>query len=270
MSVHERVQSLFRTVVRGSALLAIGTIAPVRAAGVSVTNYGHSALLIRGGGQSVMVNPFRAVGCAKGLAEPRVNATVTLASSELPDEGGSLGDSVGTFNFKAITDRFSELMYDYPFRVPARFALIIRAVVSQEGLALRLDPDFKIIAVAYPYVAKRLLAGDTKEMREKLLEVLFDSEGHLRLERLESLLDVVGSDAPTPGAELIPVAGAGLRLLLSKDGADLRRRMLLTLVRDDRLSTEDLRSLTSLLGRTFSPRRIAGRMLQQLNPLAAA
>ena len=46
--------------------------------------------------------------------------------------------------------------------------------------------------------------------------------------------------------------------------------MLLTLVRDDRLSTEDLRSLTSLLGRTFSPRRIAGRMLQQLNPLAAA
>ena len=184
--------------------------------------------------------------------------------------GGSLGDSVGTFNFKAITDRFSELMYDYPFRVPARFALIIRAVVSQEGLALRLDPDFKIIAVAYPYVAKRLLAGDTKEMREKLLEVLFDSEGHLRLERLESLLDVVGSDAPTPGAELIPVAGAGLRLLLSKDGADLRRRMLLTLVRDDRLSTEDIRSLTSLLGRTFSPRRIAGRMLQQLNPLAAA
>jgi predicted unusual protein kinase regulating ubiquinone biosynthesis (AarF/ABC1/UbiB family) len=184
--------------------------------------------------------------------------------------GGSLGDSVGTFNFKAITDRFSELMYDYPFRVPARFALIIRAVVSQEGLALRLDPDFKIIAVAYPYVAKRLLAGDTKEMREKLLEVLFDSEGHLRLERLESLLDVVGSDAPTPGAELIPVAGAGLRLLLSKDGADLRRRMLLTLVRDDRLSTEDIRSLTALIGRTFNPRRIAGRMLQQLNPLAAA
>lgn len=41
-------------------------------------------------------------------------------------------------------------MFDYPFRVPARFALIIRAVVSQEGLALRLDPQFRIIAVAYP------------------------------------------------------------------------------------------------------------------------
>ena len=56
--------------------------------------------------------------------------------------GGSLGDSVGSFNFKAITDRFSELMFDYPFRVPARFALIIRRW-SVEGLALRLDPDFR-------------------------------------------------------------------------------------------------------------------------------
>ena len=184
--------------------------------------------------------------------------------------GGSLGESVGSFNFKAITDRFSELMFDYPFRVPARFALIIRAVVSQEGLALRLDPDFKIISVAYPYVARRLLAGDTSEMREKLLDVIFDDSGRLRLERLESLLEVVGQGAPSPGAELLPVAGAGLRLLFSRDGADLRKRLLLTLIRDDRLHTEDVRALARLIGRTFGPGRIAGDFLQRLNPLVAA
>ena len=184
--------------------------------------------------------------------------------------GGSLGDSVGSFNFKAITDRFSELMFDYPFRVPARFALIIRAVVSQEGLALRLDPQFRIIAVAYPYVARRLLAGDTREMRDKLLEVIFDGNGRLRIDRLESLLQVVGQDAPTPGKDLIPVAGAGLRLLFSRDGADLRRRLLLTLIRDNRLHTDDARALAGLIARTFGPARIAGGLLQQLNPLAAA
>lgn len=91
MSVHQRVQSLCSTVLNGSVLLAIGSAVPAHAAGVSITNYGHSALLIRGGGQSVMVNPFRAVGCAKGLAEPRVNASVILASSELPDEGARIG-----------------------------------------------------------------------------------------------------------------------------------------------------------------------------------
>ena len=184
--------------------------------------------------------------------------------------GGALGENVGSFNFKAITDRFSELMYDYPFRVPARFALIIRAVVSQEGLALRLDPEFRIIAVAYPYVAKRLLAGDTREMREKLLEVIFDSQGQLRIERLESLLNVVGSSGQSPGLELIPVAGAGLRLLLGKDGGDLRKRLLMTLIKDDRLSTSDLRALGGMLGRTFGPGKVASGMLQRLNPLAAA
>ena len=184
--------------------------------------------------------------------------------------GGSLGDSVGSFNFKAITDRFSELMFDYPFRVPARFALIIRAVVSQEGLALRLDPNFRIIAVAYPYVARRLLAGDTREMRDKLLEVIFDADGRLSLDRLENLLSVVGQDAPAPGKELLPVAGAGLRLLLSRDGADLRKRLLLTLIRDNRLHTDDVRALMGLMARTFGPARIAGGLLQRLNPLAVA
>ena len=177
--------------------------------------------------------------------------------------GGALGDNVGSFNFKAITDRFSELMYAYPFRVPARFALIIRAVVSQEGLAMRLDPSFRIIRVAYPYVARRLLAGDTAEMREKLLEVLFDREGRLQLQRLESLLAVVQADEGA-GADLVPVAGAGLKLLLGEQGRSLRQRLLLTLVRDDRLNTEDLRGLMALLGRTFGPRQLADRMRERL------
>ena len=185
--------------------------------------------------------------------------------------GGALGENVGSFNFKAITDRFSELMYAYPFRVPARFALIIRAVVSQEGLALRLDPDFKIVQVAYPYVAKRLLAGDTAEMREKLLEVLFDGEGRLQIDRLENLLAVVESEGPS--TDLLPVAGAGLKLLLGPGGSSLRQRLLLTLVRDNQINTDDLRDLIELLGRNFNPRRLVGqlggKLLSRLNPLAA-
>ena len=74
-----------------SMLVAGFSATGVQAAGISITSYGHSALLIRGGGQAVLVNPFRAVGCAAGLSEPRVSASVTLASSELPDEGARIG-----------------------------------------------------------------------------------------------------------------------------------------------------------------------------------
>lgn len=182
--------------------------------------------------------------------------------------GEAIGKNVGSFNFKSITDRFSELMYDYPFRVPARFALIIRAIVSQEGLALRLDPDFRILQVAYPYVARRLLAGDTAEMREKLMEVIFDQNGRLRLERLANLLSVVEADLPG-GNDLLPIARDGLRLLLGPDGSSLRQRFLLSLVAENQLHTDDLRALAGLIGQHFSLSRIASGFLQRLNPLAA-
>ena len=84
-------------VVLGTSLAMMGML-PAQAGGVSITSYGHSALLIRGGGQSVLVNPFQSVGCAAGLAEPRVAASVILASSELPDEGARVAR--GTFLVK--------------------------------------------------------------------------------------------------------------------------------------------------------------------------
>jgi hypothetical protein len=132
---------------------------------------------------------------------------------------------------------------------------------------MRLDPDFRIIRVAYPYVARRLLAGDTAEMREKLMEVIFDRQGRLRLERLENLLAVVESDGPA--VDLLPVARDGLRLLLGQEGGSLRQRLLLSLVANDRIHTDDLQALLALVRRTFSPRRLAGGLWARLNPLAA-
>ncbi|MFM7732708.1 MAG: MBL fold metallo-hydrolase [Cyanobium sp.] len=68
--------------------LAASALAPAAVAGgASITYYGHSAVLIRGGGATVLLNPFQAVGCAAGLSEPRVSADVMLASSRLKDEG---------------------------------------------------------------------------------------------------------------------------------------------------------------------------------------
>ncbi len=160
-------------------------------------------------------------------------------------------------------------MFDYPFRVPARFALIIRAVVSQEGLALRLDPKFKIIRVAYPYVAKRLLTGETKEMMGVLLEVIFDKDSNLQIERLESLIRVLSDNQTSTVSGLIPIVRAGTKLLLSDQGDELRKKLLMTLIKDERLNTSDLKSLVKLLGRTFNAKNIAGGLAQRFNPLAA-
>ena len=148
-------------------------------------------------------------------------------------------------------------MYSYPFRVPSRFALIIRAVVSQEGLALRLDPEFKILKIAYPYIAKKLLTDNSDEILEILLEVVFDSEGRMQVEKVESLLNILFKDTENINSDLIPVANAGLKLFVSKKGSEVRKSILLSLIKDDKLEFKDAKRLLSLIKDTFSPLNIA-------------
>ncbi len=183
--------------------------------------------------------------------------------------GSALGKNVASFNFKEITNKFSELMFDYPFRVPARFALIIRAVISQEGLALRLDPNFKIIDLAYPYVAKRLLTSDTNEMLNILLDVIFDKDGQIRVERIENLFEVLVQDSTTPSNELIPVAGAGLKLLISERGSLIRKNLLMSIIKDEKIDIKDMKQLVKLLRKTFNPAKIASDLIKQNKPQVA-
>ena len=178
--------------------------------------------------------------------------------------GGSFGAEVGNFNLKNVTDKFSKLMYSYPFRVPSRFALIIRAVVSQEGLALRLDPEFKILKIAYPYIAKKLLTDNSDEIVNILLEVVFDNEGRIQIDKLESLLNTLFKDTENINADLIPVANAGLKLIVSDKGSEVRKNLLLSLVKDDRLEFKDAEKLLTLLRDTFSPLKLAKSAVQNI------
>lgn len=99
----------------------------------------------------------------------------------------ALGASVAELNFKSITDQLSQVMYEFPFRVPAYYALIIRSLVTLEGIAINVDPNFKVLSKAYPYVAKRLLTDESPQLRGSLQDLLF-KEGSFRWNRLENLL----------------------------------------------------------------------------------
>jgi len=97
------------------------------------------------------------------------------------------GASVAELNIKSITDDLSDLMYEYPFRVPPYYALIIRSLVTLEGIAIYVDPNFKVLSEAYPYVSKRLLTDPSDELRSSLRDLLF-KDGKFRWNRLENLL----------------------------------------------------------------------------------
>lgn len=131
------------------------------------------------------------------------------------------GASVADLNIKTITDDLSELMYEYPFRVPPYYALIIRSLVTLEGVAIYIDPNFKVLSEAYPYVSKRLLTDPSPELRASLKDLLF-KDGRFRWNRLENLLKNAKNSYDYDSSDAL---NQGLEFLASERGAFIRTKL---------------------------------------------
>ena len=151
--------------------------------------------------------------------------------------GNALGASVAELNFKSITDQMSAMMYEFPFRVPAYYALIIRSMVTLEGIAIGIDPNFKVLSKAYPYIAKRLLTDPAPELRASLKDLLFKEEG-FRWHRLENLMRNANDSVDY---DFDKIANQGLDFLFSERGRFIR----------DRLADEIVNVLDNLGQRTW-------------------
>lgn len=64
------------------------------------------------------------------------------------------GGGAKNINFQELASDLAQITFDYPFRIPPYFALIIRAIGVLEGIALVGNPDFAIVDEAYPYIAQ--------------------------------------------------------------------------------------------------------------------
>jgi len=135
--------------------------------------------------------------------------------------GNALGASVAELNFKSITDEMSAMMYEFPFRVPAYYALIIRSLVTLEGIAIGIDPNFKVLSKAYPYIAKRLLIDPSPQLRASLRDLLF-KDGSFRWNRLENLLR---NATNSPDYDFDKVISQATDFLFSERGSFIRERL---------------------------------------------
>ena len=82
-------------------------------------------------------------------------------------DGAQLADEVTSAKFKAVARRrkkfwavsfdLNRIFFEYPFLVPDYFALITRAMIVLEGIAVTGDPEFDLFSSAYPYAFKRAI-----------------------------------------------------------------------------------------------------------------
>jgi len=161
---------------------------------------------------------------------------------------GSVESTVG--GFQAMTSDMLTVLNDIPFSIPPYFALLARAVVTLEGLALQADPDYGLVLEAYPFVARKLLSSDRPELQKALQEVLYGGgdpalKGVVTPTRLAALVNsAAGVVARQEGAafvdlDAVPDEGltpaAAAAFVLSPDAASIR-----ALLADEAAGASDL------------------------------
>ena len=196
------------------------------------------------------LSPYVAGGGAKkyeeelkrlyGMEEGDVSSTVGGFQSMTQDALTVLNDVVSALDYACLSSRTALTLFCtdthnptlQPFSIPPYFAILGRAIVTLEGIALTGNPDYGIIMETYPFIARRLLKEGRPEIQQALQEVLFSASTGLQLNRLFALLNnSQGSVGTKEGAvfvdlDAVPEDGLSLadaiKLLLSDDAESLR------------------------------------------------
>ncbi|HEX8708250.1 MAG TPA: AarF/ABC1/UbiB kinase family protein [Pyrinomonadaceae bacterium] len=89
---------------------------------------------------------------------------------------------LGEVNFKELTYDLAEVMYEYPFRLPANFTYIVRALMTLEGIGIVTDPEFSFFDTAKPYAKEFMLRREGKHFRKLLIDKFMGRETDGRIE----------------------------------------------------------------------------------------
>ena len=201
-----------------------------------------------------------ALGCLR--PDARWDELVPIANDLFKALFGS-ADRLHTF--QDVTNSFAPLLYEYEFRIPVDFAYIVRAIMTLEGISLQLAPDFDIFAVSAPYAARMMLTFPDPSLRKRLLDELLTEDGAVDWKRLEDLTALAAHDTRFR-LETEGLVEPALDMILSPEGAGLRKALISDALRSPNKSSDRIEGLAPLLATdpSFSGRAIMDRMVSFL------
>lgn len=175
----------------------------------------------------------------------------------------SMGRSLADFNFRTVTSKFNDLVFQYPIRIPERYSLVIRALLTQEGICLTLSPEFHFLEVAYPYVARRLLTAEDPILRERLFQVLFQN-GKFQWQRAEKLLGLAKEGSG--GLDITSTVRDAVKVVLLDD--KLRMQLVNAFTEDNKLHIDEVRSVINQVQGEINPQQLLRQTLGDLPALS--
>ena len=88
---------------------------------------------------------------------------------------------LGQIRFKELTYELAEVIYEYPFIIPAHFTYIMKAIMTLEGMGVTMDPNFAFFDVAKPYAKEFMLKREGRQFRDLLInKLIYGEEGEIQ------------------------------------------------------------------------------------------
>lgn len=120
------------------------------------------------------------------------NTTLVIEALEQAVADSTMDKGVGSsLNFTRLNQNIEKISDKLPFRLPPFYTLIIRTLTILEGLALYVDPSFRLIRGAYPFIAKQILTSNNPELMKLLRSIVINpDDGKIRWDKLEQVLSI--------------------------------------------------------------------------------
>jgi aarF domain-containing kinase len=166
------------------------------------------------------------------------------AFGEGPDAIIKNGVPNPNFSFNKIVKKFFKIAYNFRFRLPPYYTLVLRSLASLEGFGLAVNPDFKTFGAAYPYAVRRVLNDYSPTTQRVLRSLLLTEQNAFKWDRISTLLAISQksnadraalemvtvptedsrAEAPSAGSsDPQPSVGNIAELLFSRKGVGIRR-----------------------------------------------
>jgi predicted unusual protein kinase regulating ubiquinone biosynthesis (AarF/ABC1/UbiB family) len=146
---------------------------------------------------------------------PETDEAVVVSALTNAVMDATQGGEGSTLNFTRLSSNINSVSYKLPFRLPPFYSFIIRTLTILEGLALYVDPSFRLVRGAYPFIAKQILTDPSPELVNLLKSILINpADGSIRWDKLEQFISIASNaDAA--------VAGDFSKLKVAQDRSDL-------------------------------------------------
>lgn len=92
----------------------------------------------------------------------------------------SVTGKVEDYSFENVTRELLKAQFEIPLNIPPYICELAKSIAMLEGVALQVDPNYRIVMEAYPFVTRRLFKDSGDGAQKLLRETLYDDQGRIR------------------------------------------------------------------------------------------